>query len=138
MLPQPRAGGEAGGGRARRDRDQECSRSSPRSVLLPSRTGESESRLVRGPKSARGVSRVPRSSPAKPPSRPSPTGRWGGAFQDVSEWPETERSNQPTGASGESAEYWTPNIAWGDQSPVGHSVLNPLEPPKFRLVYPRQ
>ncbi|KAJ1179498.1 hypothetical protein NDU88_004732 [Pleurodeles waltl] len=55
LLPQPQVGGEAGGGRARRYRDRECNRSSLRSVLLPSRTSESQSRPVRDPRSARGI-----------------------------------------------------------------------------------
>ncbi|KAJ1185433.1 hypothetical protein NDU88_002226, partial [Pleurodeles waltl] len=39
---------------------------------------------------------MPRSPPAAPPSRPSLSGRWGGACQDISKWPGTERSDQAT------------------------------------------
>ncbi|KAJ1203307.1 hypothetical protein NDU88_007095 [Pleurodeles waltl] len=53
LLSQSRAGGEAGGGRARRERDRGCSRSSPRPALHPTRTDKSQSRLTRGPGSAR-------------------------------------------------------------------------------------
>ncbi|KAJ1162592.1 hypothetical protein NDU88_003060 [Pleurodeles waltl] len=79
LFSPPRADGEAGGGRGRRERDPQCGRSSPRSALPTSQTGESQSRSVRSPRSARGVRRALRSSPAKTPSRPLLPGRWGGA-----------------------------------------------------------